>query len=91
MEQLPGAAGSRLAAGTLTAPVINSADQSVTFAYIRKLYPAGEPRSFSQAKGLLINDYQTQLEKEWVEKLKTKYPVSVDEKVWREVVQQLNR
>ncbi|NTS39367.1 peptidylprolyl isomerase [Flavisolibacter sp. BT320] len=91
LEQLPGVAATRPTIGTVTAPVVNSADQSVTFAYIRKLYPAGEPRSFVQAKGLLINDYQTQLEKEWVEKLKTKYPVSVDEKVWRDVVQQLKK
>lgn len=91
LDQLPGADKQKLTPGTLTAPVVNSADQSATFAYILKRYTAPEPRSFEQAKGLLVNDYQAELEKEWVENLKKKYPVSLNEKVWQEVVRKLKR
>ncbi|HEV7333379.1 MAG TPA: peptidylprolyl isomerase [Flavisolibacter sp.] len=91
LNQLPQSGAQKLSAGTLTAPVVNNTDQSAMFAYILKLYSDPEPRSFEQAKGLVINDYQTKLEKEWIEKLKKKYPVSVDEKVWNEVVQQVKR
>jgi hypothetical protein len=34
----------------------------------------------------VITDYQAQLERDWVEKLRKKYPVTIDEKVWTEVV-----
>jgi peptidyl-prolyl cis-trans isomerase SurA len=58
-------------------------------AYVLKLHPQPEPRSFAEAKGLVINDYQVQLEKEWLQQLKTKYPVNVNEKEWSEVVKKL--
>ena len=38
-------------------------------------------RSFEEAKGLVINDYQTELESKWVQELKKKYPVHVNETV----------
>ncbi|MDQ3277772.1 MAG: peptidylprolyl isomerase, partial [Bacteroidota bacterium] len=91
LAQLPLSAGQKPVAGTLTKPVTNPADHSLSFAYIVKLHPKPEPRSFADAKGLVIGDYQTELEKQWVETLKKKYPVSVNENVWREVVQKLKR
>ena len=39
------------------------------------------PRTFNEAKGHVINDYQALLEEEWLRKLKQKYPVKVDDKV----------
>jgi peptidyl-prolyl cis-trans isomerase SurA len=43
------------------------------------------PRNYSEAKGLVISDYQTELEKQWVAELKKKYPVKVDEKVFQQI------
>jgi peptidyl-prolyl cis-trans isomerase SurA len=86
LAQIPGNTKQSLAKGALTMPVVNKADNTVSFAYVLQLHPKPEPRTFQEAKGLVINDYQAQLEKEWVEKLKKKYPVSVDERVWSEVV-----
>jgi peptidyl-prolyl cis-trans isomerase SurA len=91
LDQLPGTDKQTLTPGTLTAPVVNSADQSATFAYILKRYTDPAPRSFEQAKGFVVNDYQAELEKQWVDKLKKKYPVSLDEKVWQEVVRKIKR
>ncbi len=39
------------------------------------------PEDVNDVKGLVISDYQNQLETEWVEEIKDKYPVTVNEKV----------
>lgn len=72
-------------AGMMTAPVVNQADNTASFAYIFNAYPQLLQRSFNEAKGIVINDYQAILEKEWEEVLKKKYPVKVDEKVLGEI------
>ncbi len=72
-------------AGLMTAPLINQADNTASFAYIFNAYPQLLQRSYSEAKGIVINDYQAILEKEWEEVLKKKYPVKVDEKVLAEI------
>jgi peptidyl-prolyl cis-trans isomerase SurA len=73
--------------GLITASVKNDTDNSITFAYIVKVYPQREPRNFDDARGFVINDYQTELEEKWIENLKKKYPVKVNE----DVVKQLPR
>ncbi|HEU4902108.1 MAG TPA: peptidylprolyl isomerase [Flavisolibacter sp.] len=86
ISQLPRQENASVAEGTLTSPVINKADNTASFAYVMHLHKGTEPRNFADAKGLVINDYQTQLEKQWLERLKKKYPVSVNQKVWSDVV-----
>ncbi|MGZ5134201.1 MAG: hypothetical protein ACXWCG_03590, partial [Flavitalea sp.] len=68
--------------GLITANVKNESDNSITFAYIVKLYNQREPRNFEDAKGFVINDYQQHLENEWVGKLKKKYPIKLNEEVF---------
>jgi peptidyl-prolyl cis-trans isomerase SurA len=80
LAQIPNAANVILKEGLITEPVINKTDNTATFAYILHLHPSGEARSFAEAKGLVINDYQTELEKQWVAKLKKKYPVVINQK-----------
>lgn len=67
----------------ITAPVTNEQDSSKTFAYILKLYPAKEPKKFEDAKGSVINDYQTRLEENWIAELKNKYPIKINSRVFR--------
>jgi peptidyl-prolyl cis-trans isomerase SurA len=81
LPQIPNPGKLALQAGTITAPLQNATDNSVSFAYVLKLYPANEPRNFNDAKGLVINDYQADLDREWIAELKKKYPVVIDEKV----------
>jgi peptidyl-prolyl cis-trans isomerase SurA len=61
--------------------LVTNNDQTVRFAYIIRSYPNSGPRSFDDARGLVINDYQNELENEWIARLKKKYPVKVDEAV----------
>ncbi len=86
LSQIPKGAGDIVTAGVLTSPVINKADNTSSFAYVIALHTKEEPRNFTEAKGMVINDYQAELEKEWLVKLKKKYPVQVNESVWREVL-----
>ena len=44
-----------------------------------------EPKTLNEAKGLVISAYQMQLEEDWLNELKAKYPVTVDEKVLEKV------
>lgn len=41
------------------------------------------PEEISDARGAVTTDYQNKLEEEWVAELKEKYPVKVNEKVYR--------
>ncbi|MET0464640.1 MAG: peptidylprolyl isomerase [Chitinophagaceae bacterium] len=77
--QLPGHTKETPKAGTVTALTINQADNTASFAYIIKVYPQQGIRSFNEAKGLVMNDYQVQLETEWIKQLRAKYPVSIDQ------------
>jgi len=72
-------------AGMLTSPVLNNTDNTASFAYVVNSYPQPSPRSFNEAKGLVINDYQVELEKQWDEALRKKYPVVIDQKVLNEI------
>lgn len=80
IEQVPGATKSSKA-GTVTPLTPNKEDNTAACAYIVKRYTQPELRDFAASRGLVINDYQAELEKQWLEQLKKKYPVVVDEKV----------
>ncbi|MGH2552865.1 MAG: peptidylprolyl isomerase [Chitinophagaceae bacterium] len=67
--------------GMITSPLLNKTDNTASFAYILKAYPQPTQRSFNEAKGLLINDYQDELEKKWNETLNKKFPVVIDQKL----------
>jgi peptidyl-prolyl cis-trans isomerase SurA len=57
-------------------------------AWLKDILPAG-PMSFEEARPSIISDYQGFLEKKWVEQLKRKYPVKVNEKGKQYILQQL--
>jgi peptidyl-prolyl cis-trans isomerase SurA len=88
LAQIPKGKEDLVGADAVTTPVVNKADNTVSFAYVIGLHNADEPRSFADAKGLVINDYQAELEKAWVTQLKKKYPVVINEKAWKELAQQ---
>ncbi|HUR11749.1 MAG TPA: hypothetical protein VM012_10295, partial [Flavitalea sp.] len=73
--------------GLVTAPVKNETDNSLTFAYIVHMYPDRQKRSFDEARGFVMNDYQNYLEENWIVQLKKKYPVKVNETVFKSLVE----
>jgi peptidyl-prolyl cis-trans isomerase SurA len=73
-------------AGMVTTPMVNATDNTASFAYIIKTYPQSMQRSYNEAKGLVINDYQAILEEQWIKQLRAKYPVVIDQAVWNKIV-----
>ena len=83
LSQLPLPDRNLLQAGQFTSLVKNQSDNSVTVAYIIKTYMERSPRNFKDARGFIINDYQIFLENKWIAELKKKYPVKLNETVFR--------
>ena len=85
INQIPGN-NTHPKAGEITNPVKNELDGSVSFALIINLLTPGEPRSFDDSRGFVINDYQQALEQKWVANLKKKYPVKLNQPVWNKLI-----
>lgn len=86
LTQIPVKEGATLIVGNTTEPIINILDGTASFVKIIKLYNTNEQRSFDEAKGLIINDYQTIVEEQWLSELKKKYPVKVNENVFKSLL-----
>ncbi len=67
--------------GFQTTPESNESGDSYTFVRVIKVYPDPAQRSFDEARGMVINDYQQVLEEKWLKELKVKYPVKVNQVV----------
>jgi peptidyl-prolyl cis-trans isomerase SurA len=74
LSQIPGGQKQPVKKGLITELERNETDNTASFAYILNVYNTPAPRSFTEAKGLVVSDYQAALEKAWIEDLKKKYP-----------------
>ena len=81
ISQLPVSVSNNIQAGAISEPVKSSTDNITTFAFTIKIYNQRAPRNFEDARGFVINDYQSFLEDKWIALLKKKYPVKVNEPV----------
>ena len=81
MSQIQLPAKATLVKGLISTPITNSGDNTASFVQVLQLFPDNEQRSFNEAKGLVINDYQNYLEDKWIVELKKKYPIKVNEDV----------
>ncbi len=86
LGQIPVIDRTNFTTGLITAPVINKADGTAVFAQIIKMYPDHQQRSFEDARGLVINDYQNFLEQKWVLELEKKYPVKINEQAFLQIL-----
>jgi peptidyl-prolyl cis-trans isomerase SurA len=80
-SQVPGLGKTTPKPGMVVPPLVNNTDNTATFVYIINVYPQPTQRSFIEARGLVINDYQVILERRFDEALRKKYPVVIDQKV----------
>ena len=60
--------------------IASTVDQSTVIVCIRDVRKP-EPKTLREARGLVTSDYQVELEQKWVQSLKDKYPVKINEKV----------
>jgi peptidyl-prolyl cis-trans isomerase SurA len=81
LENIPTKNKMAFTEGMITTPLINPNDKSASFAWIIKLYNNTNPRTFEEAKGLVISNYQDMLDQKWIAQLKKKYPVVINQKV----------
>lgn len=72
--------------GMFTTLEKSSNENLYTFLYITKLHPKQEQRSFADARGLVVNDYQQVLENNWIKALRAKYPVVLNKPVWNNLL-----
>jgi len=59
-------------------------DKGSVFVRIHKVL-APEPKALDEARGIITSEYQTELEKQWVNHLREKYPVTVNQKIFEKV------
>ena len=56
-------------------------NDKIVFANVKKIMKP-MPKSYSESRGLVTSEYQTFLEKDWIDSLKKKYTVAIDRKVF---------
>ncbi|ULQ55354.1 peptidylprolyl isomerase [Flavihumibacter rivuli] len=85
-QQLPGVPAGSLARGMVSPMKVNEADGNYSFIIAKEVYPSRQPRTYVDAIGLAMNDYQSFLEEEWIRSLKKTYPVKVNEPVLQSIL-----
>lgn len=86
LAQLPVIIDSKTPTGYVSEVVVSTADGNTSFIKVINQYPPNLQRSFDEAKGLVINDYQILLEEKWIAELKNKYPVKINEAVFQSLL-----
>ena len=75
-----------LTVGKPSAIKVNPDSTAFDVVLVKRFIPAGEPKTLTEARGYVVAEYQDYLEKSWNEALRKKYPVVVEEKVFRSMV-----
>jgi peptidyl-prolyl cis-trans isomerase SurA len=67
--------------------------QNGTYYYVTKLNKILPPatKTFDEAKGKIINDYQQSLEENWVSELKKEFTVKVNENVFEKTKRKIKK
>ena len=86
LSQLPIRPGTKLVEGAIMEIVKNDSDNTASFVKLVKIFPARLQRSFDEARDLVINEYQKQLEGQWMDELKKKYPLKINESVFKSLL-----
>ncbi|TXF89701.1 hypothetical protein FUA23_09635 [Neolewinella aurantiaca] len=85
LSRLPEIGGLKPEVGNTTAVTKDVRKGVSTFYKVEALLPTRR-KELSEARGYVIADYQDQLEREWVEKLRKEYPVKINKKVLAKLI-----
>lgn len=85
ITKIPGAQKTTAKAGTITTTVKNKDDNSSAFALVFKIYPTPGQKTFTDARGDVVSDFQDSIDKKWIAELRMKYPVKVNEEVLKSI------
>jgi peptidyl-prolyl cis-trans isomerase SurA len=66
-------------------PVKKLNDSSYQFVFVKQIVQP-EPKSLKEAKGYVVSDYQEYLEKKWLADLRSKYPITVNQQVFKSLI-----
>ena len=64
----------------VSADIVSEKDKRIIIVSVNKLMKP-DVKSYLDSKGMVTADFQNYLEKEWIDALKKKYPVTIDQKV----------
>ncbi|HMP28170.1 MAG TPA: peptidylprolyl isomerase [Saprospiraceae bacterium] len=70
--------------GSVNAMEKNIGIEAYIFSKIEQLIPAA-PKELKETRGYVVADYQDTLEKEWIEKLKSKYPIEINQNILKKL------
>jgi peptidyl-prolyl cis-trans isomerase SurA len=86
LTQLPIKQGAALTEGAFMEIVKHNIDNGASFIKVLKVYPAKMPRTFDEARSMVISKYQEQLEENWMKELVAKYPVKINTTVFQSLL-----
>ncbi len=62
----------------------SSVDKNIVFVNVKAIHPP-QVKELAEAKGIITSDYQSFLEKKWIEELRAKFPVTIHQDVLEKV------
>ena len=72
-------------AGNLTNARADASTKTAYFIKVEEIIPPSA-KTLGESRGYAVADYQDYLEKQWLEKLKTEYPVKIEEAVFQTLI-----
>ena len=81
--ELLGVGAENAKAGFVTPIYTNPSDESASFIIVENVFKDPSTKTFEEARGTAINDYQQYLEDLWIASLKKKYPVVLNAQTWK--------
>jgi peptidyl-prolyl cis-trans isomerase SurA len=85
LDQIRATDPSLIRKGYTTPIQVNELDRSASMTMVLNTHPGPAPRSYEEARGMVINDYQLELEEKWIAELKLKYPVKLNREEWEKL------
>lgn len=80
-EQLPVNPQTLLKPGLLTPAQVLADQTAAQFIWVQQVFDRTAPRTYAEARGYVLSDYQNYVEERWVKELAKKHPVQINQSV----------